>query len=74
MVEPIAADEVTRRQRDEPGIFVHLTDHINRADDAQTARIDQPHLDAFGGKRHPRINIRRIIVVINQNVIAFAKI
>ncbi len=58
------------RQRDEPRVFVHLAHHVLGADDAEAARVEQAHLDALGGQRHPRIDVRRIIVVVNQDVVA----
>ena len=64
---------MARRQRDEPRVFVHLAHHVLRADDAEAARVEQAHLDAFFRQRHPRINIRRIIVVVNQDVVAPAE-
>ena len=45
-----------------------------RADHAEAARVEQAHFHALVGQRHPRINIRRIIVVVNENVVAPAKI
>ena len=73
MLQPETADEMTRRQRDEPRVFVHLARHVFRANDAEAARVEQAHLDAFGGQRHPRINVRRIIVVVNEDVVAPAE-
>ena len=72
-IKPIAADEMARRQRDEPRVFVHLPHHVHRADRAEAARVQQAHLHAAFRQRHPRINVRRIIVVINEDVVAFAK-
>jgi hypothetical protein len=74
MFEAITADEMAGRERDQPRVFVHLPDHVNRADNAETARVEQTDLDAFLRERHPRINIGGIIVVINQDVVAFAEI
>ena len=68
--QPEAADEMAGRQRDEPGVFIHLSRHVLLADDAEAARVEQAHLDAAGGQRHPRIHVRRIIVVVNQDVVA----
>ena len=47
MVQPVAADEMTRRQRDQPRVFVHLPDHIPGPDDAEAAGVEQPHFDAL---------------------------
>ena len=57
MVQPETADEMARRQRNQPGVFVHLPDHIPGPDDAQAADVEQPHFDSLFGQRHPRINI-----------------
>ena len=74
MIEPVAADEMVRRERDEARVFVHLTHHVNRADDAEAARVEQADFHALFGKRQPRIDVGRIIVVVNQHVVALAKI
>ena len=58
------------RERDEPGVFVHLPHHVHRADDAEAARVEQADFDAAFGQRHPRINVGRIIVVVNEDVVA----
>ena len=73
MFQPVAADEMAGGQRDEPRVFVHLAHHVNRADDAEAARVEQAHLHAFFRQRHPRINVGRIIVVIDEDVVALAK-
>ena len=74
MFQPEAADEMAGRQRDEPRVFVHLAHHVHRADHAEAARVEQAHLDALFRQRHPRINIGRIIVVVNEDVVALAEI
>ena len=73
VIEPVAADEMVGGERDEARIFIHLPHHINGADDAEAARVEQPDFDALLREREPRINIGGIIVVINQDVITFAK-
>ena len=71
---PISADEMAGSQRHQPRIFIHLAHDILRADDAEAARIQQAHFHAAFRQRHPRIDIRRIIVVVNEDVVALAKI
>ena len=72
--QPVTADEMTGRQSDEPRVFVHLPHHVLQADDAEAARVEQADFDSAPGQSHPRINVRRIIIVINQDVFALAKI
>ena len=45
--QPEAADEMAGRERDEPRVFVHLSHHVLRADDAEAARVEQAHFDAL---------------------------
>ena len=39
IIQPETADEMTRRERDQPRIFVHLPEHIPGADDAKAATV-----------------------------------
>src|ERR1700722_5002386 len=55
-------------------IFVNLSEYIPRTDNAKTASVEQPDFDVFFSQGHPWINIGRIIVVINEEVIAAAKL
>ena len=64
---------MARSERNQPRVFIHLPHHIHGPDDAQPFRIHQPHLDALLGQRHPRIDVRRVIVEINEDVIAAPK-
>ena len=61
------------RQRDEPRVFVHLAHHVLCANHAEAARVEQAHFDALCRQRHPRINVRGIIVVVNEDVVAPAE-
>ena len=56
-VEPVAADEMIRGECDEARVFVHLAHHVNCADDAEAARVEEPDFHALVSERHPRINI-----------------
>ncbi len=73
MVKPVAADEMIRGERDEACVFIHLAHHVNRADDAEAARVEQADFHAFFGERQPRIDVGRIVVVVNQDVVALAE-
>ncbi len=72
--EPVTADEVIGRQRHKPRLFINLANDINGSDLPQTARVDQAYLDAALGERHPRVNIRRIVVEVDQDIIAPAEV
>jgi hypothetical protein len=73
VVNAVAADEMTRRERDEAGLFVHLPEDIAGADDAERADVEQAHFDAFFGERHPGIDVGGIVVVVDEDVVAAAE-
>ena len=51
----------------------HLREDIDWPDHSQTACVHQPDLDPLLGQCHPRINIGRIVVEVDQDVIPLAK-
>ena len=73
VIQTVATDEMAGGQRHELGVFIHLAHDVHRPDHAQTARVDQAHLDATVGHGHPRINVGGIIIMVNQDVVAPAK-
>ena len=70
VINPETADKVAGRQRDHPRVLIHLAHYVLGPDDAQTARVHQSHFHPLLCQRHPRIHVRRIIVEVDQDVIA----
>ncbi len=65
---------MVRGERDHFGVFVNLTDDIKGADAAVFTDVEQPHFNAAIGKSHPRVNVRRIIVEVDDNIGALAPV
>ncbi len=61
------------RQRDEPRVFINLSRHVFRSNHTEAARVEPAHLDARFRQRHPRIDVRWIVVVVNEDVVAPAE-
>ena len=71
-VDSITGDEMIGGQRDEPGVFIDLPNDVDGADFSQVADVHQPDLHAFVGQSHPRINVGRIIIEIDEDVVALS--
>ncbi len=71
--EPPPGDEVAGGERDEAGVFVHLAEDIARSDGSDVAHVEQADFDAALGERHPRVDVGRIIVVVNEDILLAAK-
>ena len=53
-------------------MFVHLADHFQRAQAARFARAQEADFHAAFRQRHPRIDVRGIIVEINEDVLVLS--
>jgi hypothetical protein len=74
VIQALSTNKVSRGQGHEPGIFIYLADYIFGADLAKVAGVEQPHLDALAGESHPWINVGGIVIVVNEDVVAFPKL
>ena len=58
-------------QRDEPRLFVHLADNVQRTDAARFARVEEADLYTFFRQGQPRIDIGRIVIEIDEDIVIF---
>ena len=66
-------DEMTGGERDQPGVLIHLPDDIDLSDVAELADVHQADLRALLREGHPWIDVRRIVVVVDEDVVTLAK-
>ena len=71
VVEPESAQEMARRQRDQPRLRRQRLQHEFRRDLPQPLRLQRHHPHALRRQRLPRIDIRGIIVGITDHLVAF---
>jgi hypothetical protein len=69
-IDAIAGHEMAGSERDEPGLFIHLAEHIIGTNAPQFAHMEQPNLHSAISQGHPWVNVGRIIVEVNDNVVA----
>ena len=71
-IQPPAADEMAGSQRHQPGLLVHLPQHVDVPNAPQFAHVHETHFDAAPGQGHPWIDVGGVIVVVDEDVVALA--
>ena len=61
--------KMTGSNRHQPGIFIHLADHVAGADPSQLPDVEEAHFHAAIGQRHPGINIARVVVLVDEHIL-----
>ena len=64
---------MTGSESDQASLFVHLAFHIDQPDPAQFPDIYEPDLHALLGERQPGIDVGRVIVEVDKDVIMLPK-
>ena len=65
-----ARDEMARGQRHQPCAFIDLPEDVYRPDAPELFDVEEPDLHAALGQRHPRVDVRREVVVVDDDVLA----
>ena len=71
---PPARDEMTRGQRHQPCAFIDLPEDVYRPDASELFDVEEPDLHAALRQRHPRVDVRREVVVVDDDVLALPEV
>ena len=63
---------MVRGQRDQARLLIDLAGHVDGADAAVVAGVEQADFDALFRQGHPGINVGGVVVEIDENVVALA--
>jgi hypothetical protein len=70
---PPTGDEMAGGEGDEPGVFVDMRGDVDGTDATELLHFQEPHLHPALGQGHPRVDVRRIVVVVDEDVVGLAE-
>src|SRR6266513_6388188 len=65
---------MARGERHKPGLLIDLSNYILNPNPPKLPRLNQPNLNAALSQGHPWIDVRRIVVEVDEHTVSFAKV
>ncbi len=72
-INPISGHEMAGSQRDELRLLIDLTLDIHGPNATEAWDVEKAHLHSLFGESHPGIDVGRIIILVNDDIVAFAQ-
>jgi hypothetical protein len=70
-IDPVTGDEMAGGKRDQARVFINLALNVHQTNLSEFANVEEPDLNTFLRESHPRVDIGRIVVEINDDVFVF---